>query len=203
MATMAATIAASLPTVQAAPTPVAPTQESLPASWNKSVDAEAEIPITTVQVDGLVRLNELCRRTEPLNDNSIQVTTKIIKHSLDSGSNAHGLVLGLDIDGVLEVSNCFPLPNQSSDEDDKSVKSVGRCAFSFPRGQMFMLAYTVRYQSQMLRSLSEVGSVDSVVGFYQSAKLGAFFKQSLVEAQAIHQEKLRHGGIVIVHGMES
>jgi len=65
-----------------------------------------------------------------------------------------------------------------------------------------MLTYTVRYQSQMLRSLSEVGSVDSVVGFYQSVKLDAFFKQSLVEAQAIHQEKLRHGGIVIVHGMK-
>ena len=55
----------------------------------------------------------------------------------------------------------------------------------------------------MLRSLSEVGSADAVVGFYQAAKLGAFFKQSLVEAQAIHQEKLRHGGIVIVHGMMS
>ena len=65
-----------------------------------------------------------------------------------------------------------------------------------------MLTYTVRYQSQMLRSLSEVGSVDSVVGFYQSVKLDAFFKQSLVEAQAIHQEKLRHGGIVIVQGMK-
>jgi len=162
MATMAAAIAASLPTVQAAPTPAVPTQQALPASWNKSVDAEAEIPITTVQIDGLV-------------------TTKIIKHSLDSGSNAHGLVLGLDLDGVLEISNCFPLPNQSPDEDDKSVKSV------------------VRYQSQMLRSLNEVGSVDSVVGFYQSVKLDAFFKHSLVEAQAIHQEKLRHGGIVIVH----
>lgn len=44
--------------------------------------------------------------------------------------------------------------------------------------------------------------MDSVVGFYQSVKLDAFFKQSLVEAQAIHQEKLRHGGIVIVHGMK-
>jgi len=67
---------------------------------------------------------------------------------------------------------------------------------------MFMLTYTVRYQSQMLRSLNEVGSVDGVVGFYQAAKLGAFFKLSLVEAQAIHQEKLRHGGVVIVHGMK-
>lgn len=44
--------------------------------------------------------------------------------------------------------------------------------------------------------------MDSVVGFYQSVKLDAFFKQSLVEAQAVHQEKIRHGGIVIVHGMK-
>jgi len=66
-----------------------------------------------------------------------------------------------------------------------------------------MLTFIVRYQSQMLRSLNEVGSVDAVVGFYQSAKLGAFFKQSLVEAQAIHQDKLRHGGVVIVHGTKS
>jgi translation initiation factor 3 subunit H len=113
------------------------------------------------------------------------------------------LVLGLDLDGVLEISNCFPLPNQPPDEDEKSVKSVGRCICLLLKGQMFMLTCAVRYQSQMLRSLSEVGSADGVVGFYQSAKLGAFFKQSLVEAQAIHQEKLRHGGVVIVHGMKS
>jgi len=202
MATMAAAIAASLPTVQAAPTPVAPTQETLPASWNKSVDPEAEIPVTTVQIDGLVSLSISCGRTGLLNDNPPQVTTKIIKHSLDFNSSVHGLLLGLDLDGVLEISNCFPLPNQPPDEDEKSLKSVGRCIILHKR-QMFMLTYTVRYQSQMLRSLSEVGSVDAVVGFYQSAKLGAFFKQSLVEAQAIHQEKLRHGGVVIVHGMNS
>ena len=74
---------------------------------------------------------ELNRRTI----NHSQVTTKIIKHSLDSGSNAHGLVLGLDIDGVLEISNCFPLPNQSSDEDEKSVKSVGWYTLLFSVGR--------------------------------------------------------------------
>ena len=135
MATMAAAIAASLPAVQAAPTPVAPTQQALPASWNKCVDAEAEIPITTVQIDGLVRLDGSRGRTGPLNDNSLEVTTKIIKHSLDSGSSAHGLVLGLDLDGVLEISNCFPLPNQPSDEDEKSLKSVGWCIYPFSRGR--------------------------------------------------------------------
>ncbi|KAG5342395.1 hypothetical protein C0989_002230 [Termitomyces sp. Mn162] len=52
----------------------------------------------------------------------------------------------------------------------------------------------------MLRSLKEVQSDDGVVGFYQATTLGAFFNQTLVDTQAIHQEKLRHGGIVIVHG---
>ena len=52
----------------------------------------------------------------------------------------------------------------------------------------------------MLRSLKEVQADDSVIGFYQGMTLGSFFNQTLVETQAIHQEKLRHGGIVTVHG---
>jgi translation initiation factor 3 subunit H len=52
----------------------------------------------------------------------------------------------------------------------------------------------------MLRSLKEVQSDDSVVGFYQSTSLGAFYNQTLVDTQAIHQDKLRQGGIVLVHG---
>lgn len=57
-----------------------------------------------------------------------------------------------------------------------------------------------RYQASMLRSLKEVQADDSVVGFYQATTLGAFFNQTLLDTQAIHQEKLRHGGIIIVHG---
>lgn len=57
-----------------------------------------------------------------------------------------------------------------------------------------------RYQNAMLRALKEVRADDSVVGFYQSTTMGAFFSQTLVDTQAIHQEKLRHGGIVVVHG---
>ncbi len=51
----------------------------------------------------------------------------------------------------------------------------------------------------MLRSLKEVQADDSVVGFYQASTLGAFFSQSLIDTQAIHRDKLRHGGLVIVH----
>lgn len=52
----------------------------------------------------------------------------------------------------------------------------------------------------MLRQLKEVQADDSVVGLYQATSLGAFFNQSLVDTQAIYQERLRHGGIVVVHG---
>lgn len=52
----------------------------------------------------------------------------------------------------------------------------------------------------MLRSLREVQVDDSVVGFYQAMPLGSFYSQTLVETQAVHQDKLRHGGVVVVHG---
>ena len=53
---MAAAIAASLPSVQAAPAPVTPTYEAIPPSMSKVIDIEAEIPVTNVQLDALVSL---------------------------------------------------------------------------------------------------------------------------------------------------
>ncbi|EPT03939.1 hypothetical protein FOMPIDRAFT_1114837 [Fomitopsis schrenkii] len=160
---MAAALAASLPAPSSAPAPAAPTYEAIPASMSKVIDLEGEIPLHSVQVDGLV-------------------VSKIIKHSRDAqGSSAHGLILGLDLDGTLEVSNSFPMPNHSPDDDDKSAKGIAR------------------FQASMLRSLKDVQADDSIVGFYQAMTLGSFLNQTLVETQAIHQEKLRHGGVVIVH----
>lgn len=184
---LAATIAASMPAAQTAPAPSQPTYEAIPPSMSKVIDIEAEIPITTVQLDALVNTSFL-----PNNYRSIshslhpipQVVSKIVKHGSEvhSAAGALGLLIGIDLDGTLEISNSFPLPHVS-DEDEKSNKSLAR------------------YQNSMLRSLKDVQADDAVVGFYQSNSLGAFFKQSFLELQAIHQEKLRHGGIVIVHGM--
>lgn len=55
-----------------------------------------------------------------------QVVSKVMKHAYESPSaTAHGLLLGLDLDGTLEVSNSFPLPYHSHDDDDKSTKAIG------------------------------------------------------------------------------
>jgi translation initiation factor 3 subunit H len=57
--------------------------------------------------------------------------TKILKHGREAPStSAHGLLLGIDLDGILEVSNCFPLPTHANDEDEKSTKAIGGVDFS-------------------------------------------------------------------------
>ena len=59
---------------------------------------------------------------------SAQVVSKILKHAREvTSGSVHGLLLGLDLDGTLEVSNSFALPHHVSDEDEKSAKSSGAC----------------------------------------------------------------------------
>jgi translation initiation factor 3 subunit H len=91
------------------------------------------------------------------------------------------------------------LPHHAGDDAEKASKAIGQSECLF-LAEPDLNVSTARHQGAMLRSLKEVQADDSVVGFYQATTLGAFFNQSLLETQAIHQEKLRHGGIVIVHG---
>ena len=122
---MAAALAASLPAPQAASAPAAPTYEAIPASMSKVVDIEAEIPLTCVQIDGLVSDGHEMQ-WEMADRVLLQVVTKILKHGREASSAAaHGLLLGLDLDGTLEISNSFPLPNHTGDDDDKTSKSIG------------------------------------------------------------------------------
>jgi translation initiation factor 3 subunit H len=102
---MAAALAASLPAPQAASAPVAPVHEPIPASMSKLIDIEVEISLNLVQLEGLV-------------------VSKIIKHCSESHSSVHGLLLGLDLDGTLEVTNSFPLPHSTGDDDEKSSKTT-------------------------------------------------------------------------------
>lgn len=49
-----------------------------------------------------------------------------MQHGRDAPlASARGLLLGLDLEGTLEVSNSFPLPNHSNDDDEKTSKSIG------------------------------------------------------------------------------
>jgi hypothetical protein len=101
----------------------------------------------------------------------------------------------------------FPTPFPSPTTPVMTMKSPQKLVVSIRfidsvcgATQLIPFDLSARHQASMLRSLKEVQADDSVIGFYQATTLGAFFNQTLVDTQAIHQDKLRHGGIVIVHG---
>ena len=87
------------------------------------------------------------------------------------------------MDGILEVSNSFPLPHYSGDDEDKSAKSTSVYTLLILFRLVILTIQLARYQASMLRSLKEVRSDDSVVGFYQCINMGAFFSQTLIDTQ--------------------
>jgi hypothetical protein len=56
---MAAALAASLPTPSTTPATPQPKYEAIPASMAKVIDIEAEIPVTAVQLEGMVSYSSL------------------------------------------------------------------------------------------------------------------------------------------------
>ncbi|KAG1451608.1 hypothetical protein G6F56_008043 [Rhizopus delemar] len=119
-----------------------------------NVDTE---PLQTIQLDGLVVL-------------------KIIKHCRESyPTDVTGQLLGLDDNGVLEVTNCFPFP--SDGDDDTSAQ----------------------YQLDMMRCLRAVNVDNNTVGWYRSAHLGNFVDLSLIETQYSYQNSLSAQSVVLIH----
>jgi len=108
-----------------------------------------------VQLDGLVLL-------------------KIIKHCKENVPEVvTGQLLGLDIDGRLDVTNSFPFP--STDDNDENDE----------------------YQLEMMKNLRTVNVDNNTVGWYQSAFLGSFLHSSIVEAQYTYQKEIPSSVVVV------
>jgi len=106
----------------------------------------------------------------------VQVVLKIIKHCRESyPTEVTGQLLGLDVNGVLDVTNCFPFP---SDDDDEA---------------------NAQYQLDMMRCLREVNVDNNTVGWYRSATLGNFMDLNLIDTQYNYQHSLSAKSVVIIH----
>ncbi len=137
MTSMAAQLAASLPALNV-PAPdeqAAKKEESVkvPARMEEALDVEGKTELKEVELNGLVR-RWLSERYEAAAERPrrTQAIMKILKHSTDpaqpqptSSSSANyqgrdrenhhandavGLLLGIDLSGTMEVSDCFPIP---------------------------------------------------------------------------------------------
>lgn len=124
------------------------------------VETEADNPIDYVQIDGLVVL-------------------KIIKHCHEEGAGvtdvAQGVLLGLGVDNRLEITNCFPYPRHTDEEDFDEVE----------------------YQMEMMRHLRHVNVDHLHVGWYQSTHFGSFYNKPLLESQFSYQSSIEESVVLI------
>jgi len=122
--------------------------------------------LEVIQLDGLVAL-------------------KIIKHCKENLPElVTGQLLGLDIGTTLEVTNCFPYPSKTGEEDEESQDSTLGGA---------------EYQIEMMRCLREVNVDNNTVGWYSSTYMGSFISEGSIETQYNYQEKINKKCVMLVY----
>ncbi|KAI8818508.1 uncharacterized protein EV422DRAFT_621706 [Fimicolochytrium jonesii] len=149
-----------------------------PPKANLAAAVRAEAP--AVNLEGL---DPALLESKPLFEVQLDalVVVKILKHCREyaPSSTATGQLLGIDISGRLEVTNCFPFTSKSHDDDGQDDMDGAE------------------YQLQMLRCLKKLNYDANTVGWYQSTQLGSFWNQSLIETQYNYQKTMPQSVVIV------
>ncbi|KAH9904043.1 eukaryotic translation initiation factor 3 subunit 3 [Xylariomycetidae sp. FL2044] len=139
-------------------------------------DTQKDGPIKSVQVEALVVM-------------------KIVKHCATSfPSAATGSIVGMDRDGLLEVTNTFAFPTADVAAGDGAHQNdASSLAAAAPRAKANIL-----YQNEMIRHLKEVNVDANNVGWYTSATMGNFVNLSFIENQ-YHYQRENDRTVALVH----
>jgi translation initiation factor 3 subunit H len=131
-------------------------------------DEQVVQPIREVIIDGLAVL-------------------KIVKHCHDSlPTMVAGSLLGLDVEGALEITYSYSFPGQKTESD--SAEGVSELDGA-------------EYQMEMMKMLRDVHVDNNCVGWYQSMYLGTMCTNDVVNYQYSYQssEELSDNSIVIMY----
>lgn len=111
--------------------------------------------VNAVQLDGLALL-------------------KILTHSQESIPDlVTGQLVGLDVDGRVEVTNSFPFPNNNNPADND------------------------HYQLEMLKSLRTVNVDHNTIGWYTSTYFANFYSSSTIEHQLSYQLSIPNSIMIV------
>lgn len=89
-----------------------------------------------------------------------------------------GQLLGMDQDGILEVTDCFPYVTRAADEEDEDS-----------------------YQIEMMKALRDVNVDHASVGWYQSTNFDAPLQGAFIEAQGLYQQEIANSVFLVYdHG---
>lgn len=120
---------------------------------------------------------------------------KIIKHcSQTFPTTATGSIMGMDVDGTLEITNSFPFPVAEMPTESHFDSAAPNPAAAAPRAK----ANTV-YQAEMTRMVREVNVDANNVGWYTSANMGNFVNMNVIENQFFYQKDMNERTVALVH----
>ncbi|CAM1503048.1 Fc.00g078240.m01.CDS01 [Cosmosporella sp. VM-42] len=140
-------------------------------------DALKDAPFQAVQVEALVIM-------------------KIAKHCSSAfPSTATGSIVGMDRDGLLEVTNTFPFPTVDTSATDSGHQNndASLLAAAAPRQKA-----NITYQNDMIKHLREVNVDANNVGWYTSATMGNFLNLGFIENQ-YHYQKDNENTVALVY----
>lgn len=138
-------------------------------------DASKEVPFKTVQIEALVLM-------------------KISRHCSQSfPTTATGSLVGMDRDGVLEVTNSFNFPIFDVPTTDSHQNDASSLAAVAPRQKP-----NITYQADMIRFMKEINIDANNVGWYTSAAMGNFVNLAFIENQ-YHYQKENERTVALVH----
>ena len=112
-------------------------------------------------------------------------------------TTATGSLVGMDVNGTLQITNSFPFPTAdvaASDAHPNDHMAASNLAAAAPRSKA-----NVVYQNEMIKYLREVNVDANNVGWYTSANMGNFVNTSLVENQFHYQKELNEKTVALVH----
>lgn len=145
------------------------------------------------------RLQEMSKATTTAVRLDGLALTKLVQHSREvHPAHAYGVLLGLHLDGELEVNNGFALPHlpspserEDAAEPDSPIKKL-----------------VTRYSAAMVRNLREVNADANPVGIYVGCLMGQFLNTSLIEALFAVSDMIEKSGtpgqgraILLVHDL--
>lgn len=119
---------------------------------------------------------------------------KIVKHgSATFPTTSTGAIVGMDNEGVLEITNSFQFPTVDVANTDSHQNDASALAAAAPRQKA-----NIAYQNEMIKHLKEVNVDANNVGWYTSAAMGNFVNLSFIENQ-FHYQKENERTIALVH----
>ncbi|KAF2120455.1 hypothetical protein BDV96DRAFT_641135 [Lophiotrema nucula] len=140
------------------------------------VDTSRDAPLKGVQIEALVVM-------------------KIIKTSAQQFPTiATGALVGMEVDGTLQITNSFPFPTVDVPSTDSHQDSASNLAAAAPRAKA-----NVTYQNEMIKFLREVNVDANNVGWYMSTSMGNFINLNTIENQFFYQKEMNERTVAIVH----